>query len=76
MRPSEPVLDIAAGGRVVGEGPNDYICPHCHARLLTNIESGTNLGVVFRCPSCRGYSRMERRSHIRATIAPYPDLRM
>jgi predicted RNA-binding Zn-ribbon protein involved in translation (DUF1610 family) len=58
------VVDLAAGGRIVGDGRVNYVCPHCRSKLLVGL-SKVLPRTVFRCASCRGYSRMERRAQPR-----------
>jgi len=72
LQHSDLVVDLASGAQVLGEGPNDYICPHCRAKLLIGAPMHARSNTVLRCPSCRGYSRLERRSRVRARATPAP----
>jgi len=65
LSPTDFILDLASGGRVVGEGPYNFICPHCRSRMLTGMARTPRTLPVFRCANCRGYSRMERRTRVR-----------
>ena len=74
LAPSDLVVDLATGGRIVGDGPINYVCPHCRGKMLVGMGSLPMTSTVFRCASCRNYSRVERRRRSRASDIPGPTL--
>ncbi|HVO90871.1 MAG TPA: hypothetical protein VMV45_20210 [Casimicrobiaceae bacterium] len=72
LAPADLVVDLAMGGRIVGDGPINYVCPHCRGKMLVGMATTPMASTVFRCASCRNYSRTERRLRARTPDLPGP----